>query len=67
MRLPPLRDQRLDLRRGAGFNIGFAEVAAVSQQRFGLAQFIRQSRYLVEHRFKLLLVVGRLHHVDRNH
>jgi hypothetical protein len=47
-------------------HIGFAEVAAVGQC-FGLAQFIRQSRYLVEHRRKLLLVVGRLHHVDRNH
>jgi hypothetical protein len=51
----------------SSFHIGFAEIAAVGQQCFGLAQFLRQSRYLVEHRRKLLLVVGRLHYVDRNH
>lgn len=41
MGLPPLGDQWLDIRRGAGFHTGFAEVAAVGQQRFGLAQLIR--------------------------
>jgi hypothetical protein len=51
----------------AGIDIRGAEIARVRQQIFGLAQRRRQGPDLVQHRLDLLLVVGRLNHIDRHH
>ena len=61
------RDHRIDARRGTGIHIALAEISIVRQQRAGLAQFVGQLGELAKHRLKLLLVVGRLHHVGRDH
>ena len=66
MRLTAHGDQRFDPRRRASRNICRAEVACVRQQRFGLAQFFRQSPNLTQHRLKLLFVARRLNHIDRD-
>jgi hypothetical protein len=47
--------------------IRLAEIAVVGQQRFGPAKLFRQSIDLLQHRRDLLLVVGRLNHVHRDH
>ena len=67
MRLPPGRNQWLDVRRRARHYIRLAEIAVVGQQRFGPAKLFRQSIDLLQHRRDLLLVVGRLNHVRRDH
>ena len=67
MRLPPGRNQRLDVRRRARHHIRLAEIAVVGQQRFRPAKLFRKSIDLLQYRRDLLLVVGRLNHVRRDH
>ncbi len=67
MRLTAHGDQRLDPRLRASRDIRRAEIARVRQQALGLAQLIGKSPDLVQHRFELLLVVGRLAHRARHH
>ena len=62
MRLTTHGDQRFDPRLLASRDIRRAEIAGIRQQAFGLAQFVGKSLDLVQHRFELLLVVGRLAH-----
>src|ERR1019366_768705 len=64
MRLAPHRDHRLDLRHRTGRHIRRAEITIVRQYRLNLAQLIAQGCNLLQHRLKLLLVVGRLHHIN---
>jgi hypothetical protein len=66
MRLPPGRNQRLDVRCRARHHIRLAEIALVGQQRFGPAKLFQQSIDLLQHRRDLLLVVGRLNHPGRS-
>ena len=67
MRVPAHGEQRLDRGRLARLYIGLAEVTVVAQQRFDLAQLFGQGAGPGQHRFELLLVVGRLNHIARNH
>ena len=67
MRLTAHGDQRFDPRLVASRDIRRAEIAGIRQQAFGLAQFVGKSPDLVQHRFELLLVVGRLAHSARHH
>ena len=67
MRFPAHGEQRLDRGRVARLYIGLAEVTVVAQQRFGLAQFFGQGAGLGQHRLELLLVVGSLNDIGRNH
>jgi hypothetical protein len=67
MRLPPGRNQRLDIRCRALHHIRLAEIAVVGQQRLGAAELFRQSVDLLQHRCDLLLVVRRLNHRRGNH
>ena len=67
MRLAAHGDQRFDPRLVASRHVRRAEVARIRQQAFGLAQFVGKSLDLVQHRFELLLVVGRLAHGARHH
>ncbi len=66
MRLSAHRDHRLDARLFASLDIGRAEITRVRQQMFDLAQGLGQRRDLFQHRFDLVLVVGRRDHVSRN-
>ena len=52
-------DQGRDGRLGTGFDVGFAEVAAVRQQGLGPAQRFGELLELFQRRFDLFLVVGR--------
>ncbi len=67
MRLTAHGDQRFDSRLLASGDIRRAEIAHIRQQAFGLAQFFGKSLDLIQHRFALLLVVGRLAHSARHH
>src|SRR5271157_2070750 len=60
VRLAAHRDYRFDSRLFASLDIARAEIAGVRQQSFGLAQGLGQSADLAQHRFDLVLVVGRL-------
>jgi hypothetical protein len=53
--------------RIAGRHAGGAEVSVVGKQCFGFAQHFWQSNDLVQHRLKLLFVIGGLHHIDGHH
>ena len=65
--IPAQGDERLDAGSSAGFHIGLAEIAVIGQHGFSLAQFFRQGAGLGQHRFELLLVVGRLRHIAGDH
>ena len=67
MGIPAQGDERLDVGSSAGFHIGLAERAVIGQYGFSLAQFFRQGAALGQHRFELLLVVGRLRHIAGGH
>ena len=67
MRIPAHGEQRLDPCRLARLYVGLAEVTVVAEQRLRLAQPFGQGRNLGQHRFALLLVVGRLDHSAGDH
>src|SRR5215469_17534983 len=56
MRRTSGREQRRDLGRSTGCDIGGTEIAIVAEHRLRPAEIRRQSRQLAQHRFELLLV-----------
>ena len=56
MRRTSGREQRRDLGRSTGYDIGGTEIAIVAEHRLRPAEIRRQSRQLTQHRLDLLLV-----------
>ena len=52
------RDHRIDPGRRTGIHVALAEIPVVRQLLANLAECLGQLRELVQHRLKLLLVVG---------
>jgi hypothetical protein len=67
MRLTAHGDQWLDPCLLASLDIRRAEITRVRQQRFGVVQSFWQGTDLAQHRLELLLIVGGLNHIDRDH
>lgn len=67
VRLPTHRDQRRNPGSHARGYVRRTEISHIHPQCFHFPHSSRQGVDLIQHQFNLLFVVGRLHHVHRNH